>query len=94
MNFDKQALDNYLTTEPDHTDWNDWVEQVYDNYTDEFWDAIGQFENSTLETMWLERLNARGKSPAEAAAIIERTHRFCKIDNHLNHFNNPLSAIR
>lgn len=81
MNFDRQALDRYLTTEPFDNDWEGWVEQVYDNYTDDFFNNIGQFENSSLEAMWLERLYAREKSPEQAARVIERTHRLCKINN-------------
>jgi hypothetical protein len=99
--MDKIALDRYLTSEP-QDDFTPWVEQVFENYSDEFYDEAYEkrddWENSTLETSWLERLHSRamyeeynlegakevyGTMTTELAAkIIERAYRFFKLKNY------------
>ena len=66
-----KSLDQYLTNPPDDG-FDLWVEQVYQNYSDKFYESIGDFEDSTVENFWLNKLS--GKSPQTAARIIERAH--------------------
>jgi len=73
-------LDKYLTTPPESNDA--YNEAIYENYSEEFYDNIGDFENSDLEHKWIEKLDFKGVSPKIASQIIERAYSiYFKKDN-------------
>lgn len=60
----KQSLDNYLTSAPEDN-FTPWVENLLEQVSDEFYrDAYENrtdFENSELESKWLDKLNRNMK---------------------------------
>jgi hypothetical protein len=76
MNNWKISLDKYLTTEP-YDEFQDWVEDLVGNQlSDSFFnDNEDWIEVSNIQfNAWAQRLFMKGKSPKEAAAIIEKAH--------------------
>lgn len=57
-----KGLDRYLTSEPEDN-WTPFVEEVYENYSDEFWKEAYEdnddFEGSETEDRWLMKLAER-----------------------------------
>lgn len=69
------ALDRYLTTPPED-DFTSWTEDVDEAYSPIFFSLIEEdWYMGDQENKWLWKLNQAGKSPKEAARIIERAHR-------------------
>jgi len=74
-----KGLDRYLTSEPEDN-FTPFVEAIYNEISDvtytEHWATC--FEQSPLESKWLEKLftNDRSeKTPAECAALITRAYK-------------------
>jgi hypothetical protein len=73
MNW-KDSLDKYLTTPP-NDGFDNWIEDVLGNkITDTFYNENEKWieENDGLCEKWLNYLFDRGKTPTEAAEIVER----------------------
>ena len=77
----KKSLDRYLT-EPPHDGFDNWVEDILENQiTDDFYAANEDwlYDYHGVFDRWLNLLCNRGKSPNEAAQIIERAHKLFKL---------------
>jgi|688.fasta_scaffold1056132_2 hypothetical protein len=72
----KKSFDKYLSTPPDDDDFDYWYDEVIDKYLSD--DFYKKYENFIFEdrghfNKWMNKLFFRkGKSPEEAARIIER----------------------
>lgn len=71
----KTRIDRYITTEPS-SGFDDWCDSVVDLFSDSFYeensDWIADYDG--LCDAWLNNLYRKGKSPKEAAKIIEKAH--------------------
>jgi hypothetical protein len=80
MNW-KISLDKYLTTPP-HDGFDGWSEDACNKIADTFYDEnekwINEYDGQCNK--WLNELFRRGKSPTDAAKIIERAFKFNKIN--------------
>lgn len=76
----KQSLDKFLTSPP-NDDYQNWCEYTYEELSQEFFDKneIWLFSEHSVVNKWLESLFS-GKTPSEAAKIIERTYRRYEIE--------------
>jgi hypothetical protein len=70
MNF-KQALDKYLTTEPDNL-IDVWYDKTIDAIDNEIFEKHEDFILSEAFTKTIDLIYLKGRLPAEGAAIIER----------------------
>lgn len=71
----KIGLDRYLTSPPED-DFDNWCEDVLGHkLSDSFYNANEEWvdDNNGQCNKWLNKLYDKGKSPTEAAQIIERT---------------------
>jgi len=73
----KISLDRYLTTEP-NDEFHNWSEDVLENkITNEFYYENEKWidESDGQCNKWMNKLYDRGKTPTEAAVIIERAYK-------------------
>ena len=70
----KNALDKYLTQEPDYN-FDNWCELVIEAFSEEFYNKNEDWimDNNQCN-MWLNKLY--GKEPKETAKIIERAYNY------------------
>lgn len=75
MNW-KKNLDKYLSSPPDDDGFDGWYDEVVEKHlTDDFFNKYEDFilESSGYFNKWMNKLFfEKGKSPEEAAKIIER----------------------
>lgn len=70
-------LDKYLTTPPDDG-FDTYFELVYEHYSENFYNNIGDFEESEQEHKWIEKLYDQDIQPEIASLIIERAYNIYK----------------
>ncbi len=77
MNF-KISLDKYLTSYPENA-LDNYCEDVENKFTDDFYNQNEQWIiEGDLCSKWIQYLFRRGKSPIEAAIIIQRAFKIYK----------------
>jgi hypothetical protein len=67
-----QSLDRYLTTPPETND--EYFGLIYENYSEDFYNNLKEFEDSELENKWINELCDKDISPYVGAKIIERAY--------------------
>ena len=72
MNW-KVGLDRYLTSGPPEDGLDNWCEVATEAMTNEFWNVAEDWVlDSELSSEWFNKLFNKGKSPQEAAKIIQK----------------------
>lgn len=60
MNNFSVSIDKYITSEPYNDGFDEFVEMVYEEYSDDFYNQVYEldtnFENSEIENNWLNKL--------------------------------------
>lgn len=85
MNNFSINLDKYLTNPP-LDDLENYIEQVYENYSECFYNDLGSFEDSEKENELLSKLYEKDVNPSKAAEIIERFYYLYIKENEISKY--------